>query len=91
MKSYRNPAACQLFVSQDMSSISLCVYCLQHCCVYGVYRCPHTLQEVKEKKRWGRLQKSKGDWSLLVGAPKDAFEHYKSAMELSRAAGDAIW
>lgn len=49
------------------------------------------LQEVKEKKRWGRLQKSKGDWSLLVGSPKDAFEHYKSAMELSRAAGDAIW
>jgi hypothetical protein len=49
------------------------------------------LQEVKEKKRWGRLQKSKGDWSLLVGSPKDAFEHYKSAMDLSRAAGDAIW
>jgi hypothetical protein len=53
--------------------------------------CRAVVQEVKEKKRWGRLQKSKGDWSLLVGSPKDAFEHYKSAMELSRAAGDAIW
>jgi hypothetical protein len=53
----------------------------------------HTLmpQEVKEKKRWGRLQKAKGDWALLAGSPRDAFEHYKSAMELARAAGDAIW
>jgi hypothetical protein len=48
-------------------------------------------QELKEKKRWGRLQKAKGDWALLAGSPRDAFEHYKSSMELSKAAGDAIW
>jgi hypothetical protein len=49
------------------------------------------LQELKEKKRWGRLQKAKGDWALLAGSPRDAFEHYKSGMELSKAAADAIW
>eukprot|EP00883_Tetradesmus_obliquus_P010940 jgi/Sobl393_1/3671/SZX73191.1 len=48
-------------------------------------------EELKEKRRWGRLQKAKGDWALLAGSPRDAFEHYKSGMELSRAAGDAIW
>jgi hypothetical protein len=52
---------------------------------------PSNVQELKEKKRWGRLQKAKGDWALLAGSPRDAFEHYKSGMELSKAAGDAMW
>jgi hypothetical protein len=46
---------------------------------------------VKEKKRWGRLQKIKGDVALLAGSPRDAFEHYKSSLDLSRVAGDFIW
>lgn len=52
---------------------------------------PYCLQEVKEKKRWGRLQKLKGDVALLAGSPRDAFEHYKSSLDLSKAAGDFIW
>jgi hypothetical protein len=60
--------------------------------ITSLQTCLHTpLQEVKEKKRWGRLQKAKGDWCLLAGSPKDAFQHYKSAVELSKGAADAIW
>lgn len=36
-----------------------------------------TSQELREKKRWGRLQKAKGDIALISGSPRDAFEHYK--------------
>ena len=48
-------------------------------------------QELKEKKKWGRLQKAKGDMALLAGSPRDAFEHYKCALELSTKSSDFIW
>lgn len=47
--------------------------------------------EEKEKRRWGRLQKAKGDMCLLAGSPRDAFEHYKSSMDLARTTGDLVW
>lgn len=34
-------------------------------------------EEVKEKKRWGRLMKHKADFCLMAGSPTDAFEHYR--------------
>ncbi|KAI8469362.1 MAG: transport protein Trs120 or TRAPPC9 TRAPP II complex subunit-domain-containing protein [Monoraphidium minutum] len=43
-------------------------------------------EEVREKKRWGRLQKTKGDLALIAGSPRDA-----SGMELSKLAGDTVW
>jgi alkylated DNA repair dioxygenase AlkB len=49
------------------------------------------MQELKEKKKWGRLQKAKGDMALLAGSPRDAFEHYKCALELSTKSSDFIW
>jgi hypothetical protein len=48
-------------------------------------------QQLREKRRWGRLQKSKGDLALMAGSPVDAREHYRSGADLSRAAGDAVW
>ena len=50
-----------------------------------------TDDELREKRRWGRLQKAKGDVALLAGSPRDALEHYRSGLELSKAAGDAVW
>ncbi len=40
--------------------------------------------EEKEKRRWGRLQKAKGDMCLMAGSPRDGYDHYKSAMELAK-------
>ena len=33
--------------------------------------------EAREKQRWGRLMKLKGDMCLMCGSPRDAYEHYK--------------
>ncbi len=33
--------------------------------------------EGREKQRWGRLMKMKGDMCLLCGSPRDAYEHYR--------------
>ena len=33
--------------------------------------------EARERQRWGRLAKMKGDMCLLCGSPRDAAEHYK--------------
>lgn len=52
---------------------------------------PSFTLKVKEKKKWARLQKMKGDCALLAGSPRDAFEHYKNAMDLARASNDALW
>lgn len=43
--------------------------------------------EEKEKRRWGRLQKAKGDMCLMAGSPRDGYDHYKSAMELAKVRG----
>ncbi len=38
--------------------------------------------QVREKKRWGRLMKAKGDLCLMAGSPQDAHEHYKWVTQL---------
>ena len=43
------------------------------------------------KRRYGRLQKAMGDYSLLAGSPVDAADHYNTAAELSRISSDFIW
>lgn len=43
------------------------------------------------KRRYGRLQKAMGDFSLLAGSPGDAADHYGTATELSRICGDSVW
>ncbi len=35
-------------------------------------------QELKTKKRYGRLQKAMGDHCLLAGSPLDAQDHYST-------------
>ena len=40
--------------------------------------CPAPLQELKTKKRYGRLQKAMGDHCLLAGSPLDAQDHYST-------------
>ncbi len=32
-----------------------------------------------------------GDLSLLAGSPEDAYEHYREAFSLCKAAGDTLW
>ena len=34
-------------------------------------------EEVREKRRWARLMKAKGDFCLMAGSPQDAHEHYR--------------
>lgn len=48
-------------------------------------------QDVKTKKRYGRLQKALGDHSLLAGSPQDAMEHFVVAADLSRVVGDWVF
>lgn len=36
------------------------------------------MQELKTKKRYGRLQKAMGDHCLLAGSPLDAQDHYST-------------
>ena len=43
------------------------------------------------KRRYGRLQKAMGDFSLLAGSPADAADHYNTASELSRICNDSVW
>ena len=43
------------------------------------------------KRRYGRLQKAMGDFSLLAGSPADAADHYTTATELSRISNDLVW
>eukprot|EP00210_Caulerpa_lentillifera_P001797 g1727.t1 len=50
-----------------------------------------TEDEVKIRRRHTRMQKLFGDWSMLAGSPRDAFEHYNTCLELSRYCGDIIW
>ncbi|GBF95068.1 hypothetical protein Rsub_07569 [Raphidocelis subcapitata] len=57
----------------------------------GLQRLNTNEEELREKKRWGRLQKTKGDLALISGSPKDAADHYKSGLELSKIAGDTVW
>ena len=49
------------------------------------------VQEMTRKRRYGRLQKAMGDYSLLAGSPVDAADHYTTASELSRISSDFIW
>ena len=49
------------------------------------------MQEMTRKRRYGRLQKAMGDYSLLAGSPVDAADHYNTASELSRISSDFIW
>jgi len=49
------------------------------------------MQEVLRKKRYGRLQKMMGDFSLLAGSPSDAADHYTTAVELARISNDSVW
>lgn len=48
-------------------------------------------QELLKKRRFGRLQKVMGDYSLLAGSPSDAIDHYHGGAELARASSDFIW
>lgn len=50
-----------------------------------------TPQELLRKRRFGRLQKVMGDYSLLAGSPGDAIEKYQAAADLARASSDFIW
>ena len=38
-------------------------------------------QELKTKKRYGRLQKAMGDYCLLAGSPLDAQDHYSTGVD----------
>lgn len=40
------------------------------------------------KRKYARLQKAMGDYSLLAGSPLDAVDHYNTAVELGRASLD---
>lgn len=42
----------------------------------------------RTKRKYARLQKSMGDYSLLAGSPLDAVDHYNTAVELGRAGLD---
>jgi hypothetical protein len=46
--------------------------------------CPVPLQELKTKKRYGRLQKAMGDHCLLAGSPLDAQDHYSTGGQSHR-------
>jgi len=48
-------------------------------------------EEVARKRRHGRLRKAMGDHCMLAGSPKNAAEHYSTAIDLSRAVNDFIW
>ncbi|GAX75493.1 hypothetical protein CEUSTIGMA_g2936.t1 [Chlamydomonas eustigma] len=50
-----------------------------------------TEDEVKEKRKRGRMHKVLGDLSLLAGSPQDALINFKVAQDLSRATGDWVW
>lgn len=52
---------------------------------------PFVPQEILKKRRFGRLQKVMGDYSLLAGSPVDATDHYQTAADLARASSDFIW
>jgi len=39
------------------------------------------MQELKTKKRYGRLQKAMGDYCLLAGSPLDAQDHYSTGAD----------
>lgn len=45
----------------------------------------------KRKRKYARVQKLMGDYSLLAGSPLDAMEHYNTAIELSRVSQDWIY
>ncbi|MEW5317033.1 MAG: hypothetical protein WDW38_008364 [Sanguina aurantia] len=47
-------------------------------------------EEVREKRRWGRLMKIKGDYCLMAGSPQDASEYYRTCVEICRGS-DALW
>jgi len=49
------------------------------------------VQEVRMRRRHTRMQKLFGDWSMLAGSPRDAYDHYSTCVELSRYCGDAVW
>lgn len=49
------------------------------------------LQELIQKKRYGRLQKALADISLLAGSPADAQDHYSTAADLARVSNDWVW
>lgn len=49
------------------------------------------MQEVKTKKRYGRLQKAMGDHCLLAGSPRDALDHFNVAADLCRVVGDWVF
>ena len=48
-------------------------------------------EAVAKKKRYGRLQKAMGDYSLLAGSPTDATDHYQTSADLARSCNDSIW
>lgn len=48
-------------------------------------------EAVAKKKRYGRLQKAMGDYSLLAGSPADASDHYQTSADLAGACNDSIW
>lgn len=50
-----------------------------------------TEDEIRLRRRHTRMQKLFGDWSMLAGSPRDAFDHYNTCLELSRFCGDITW
>ena len=48
-------------------------------------------QELVKKRRYGRLQKTMGDYSLMAGSPADAADHYQTSADLARSCNDSIW
>ncbi|CAG9466654.1 unnamed protein product [Pedinophyceae sp. YPF-701] len=47
--------------------------------------------DFETRRRLGRMRKHIGDCCLLAGAPRNALEHYSSAIDLARSTGDGAW
>jgi len=44
-----------------------------------------------KKKRKGRIQKALGDYCLLAGSPRDAWQHYVAALDATKSGNDHEW
>ncbi len=48
-------------------------------------------EEMKSKKRFGRMQKAMGDYCLLAGSWADAGEHFTNTVHLADSISDHVW
>eukprot|EP00762_Andalucia_godoyi_P007029 ANDGO_07723.mRNA.1 Trafficking protein particle complex II-specific subunit 120 homolog len=49
------------------------------------------MQIMQKKTRTARLHKMVGDFALLLGSTKDAYERYTTAVELCKSSNDSLW